>query len=103
MMNARLPNAFSNENASTTVGLEYEAAHARLDAYAESHPNLVALWRKRLVERLIRLQTTITRIEMLTGDGNETLQTQPDLSIRMISMLHVLFRRDVGARDLERG
>ena len=96
-MDARLPHAFSHESVSASVGLDYEAAHARLDAYSESHPNLVALWKKRLVERLIRLQNTITRVEMLTGDGVETLQTQPDLSIRMISMLHILFRR--GSRD----
>ena len=76
-----------------SVGLDYEAAHARLDAYAESHPNLVALWRKRLVERLVRLQRTIVRVEMLTGDGSETLRTQPDLSLRMIALLHILFRR----------
>lgn len=63
-------------------------AHAALDKYQQSHPNLVSLWRGRIVTLTQELNRTVTQLHRAT----DLFELEPDPPIETLSLLLVLLQ-----------
>ena len=77
-----------------STGSQYDTSNlleddlmSRLNSYAESHPNVVTLWKEYIkVKRINYMKAIVDCDEMIRN-----LQTNRDISVETIALLYALF------------